>query len=109
MQHNELVGAAIVEPLVEAQGLPDWIEVHAYGIGARDDASANQIVPVEKAPRDWFSDAINVYWRCEEKSGDVSRESDREKREHEDAKPAQVKTIAAGQEKAKKRTPRAVA
>ncbi len=61
VQHNQLVGTAVVQPLIEGSGFPDGVQVQADGVGRRDNRTRDDVVTVQKGAGNGATDAVDVH------------------------------------------------
>jgi len=93
VEHNELVGTGVVEPLIQGSCFPEWVEVEADGVRRRDHSTRDDVVPIEQAASDWFTDAIDVNWSCCYEGCHVGQRGQGQHREHEETEPTDVEPV----------------
>ncbi len=60
VEDHQLIGTAVVQPLVERGSFPDGIEVKADGVRRRHNSTGDDVVAVDQGAGDGLTDAVNV-------------------------------------------------
>jgi len=55
---------AVVQPLIEAGGFPDGVEVKADGVAGRNNSTGNDVVAVQQGTCNRLTDAVDVDRGC---------------------------------------------
>ena len=93
VEDHQLVGTAVVQPLVEAGGFPDRVEVQADGVARRNNSTGDDVVAVDERAGDRLTDAIDVdRWRGDE-GNDEADGGGQKARDHQHAEPADINAV----------------
>ena len=93
MEDNELERSAVVEPLIKGGCFPNRVEVETNSVARGHDCARDNIVAPHKGARYWFSDAIDIYRGCANEGNNETDGCCKQRRDHQDAKPTDIKTI----------------
>jgi len=93
VENDELVRAAVVQPLIQAGSFPDGIEVKSDCVGRRNNSTRDDVVAVEQRASYGFADTIDVHGRSSDESDDVAGGCGQQGGDHENTEPADVKAV----------------
>ena len=60
MEDDELVGATVVQPLIQGSGFPDGVEVQTDSVGRRHNRTGDDVVAVHQGASHGLTDAVDV-------------------------------------------------
>merc|ERR1711991_754640 len=72
VEDNQLVGTAVVQPLIERGSFPDGIEVKADGVRGGHNSTGDDVVAVDQGAGDGLTDAVDINCRSSNKGDDVT-------------------------------------
>ncbi len=92
-QFIRFIVALQAEPLVEAGGFPDGIEVQPNRIGARHNSSGDDVVAVEERASHGLTDAVDIDGRRSDEGDDEAGGGSQEAGNHENPEPTHVEAV----------------
>jgi hypothetical protein len=103
VEDDDLVGAAVVEPLVQRRCLPGRVEVRAYRVRARENRSGKKVVAVEEAARDGLANAVDVDGRRQGDGGKEGEERSEQGRKERGAEEPDIEPRFGGEDERRER------
>ena len=96
VEDHQLEGTAVVQPLVEAGGFPDGIEVQADGVAGGDNGAGDDVVAVEQGAGDGLTDAIDVHGGSSDEGNDEADGGGQQAGDHQHTEPAHIEAVVGG-------------
>jgi len=96
VEHHQLVRTAVVQPLVEAGGFPDGVEVQADGVAGRNNGAGDDVVAVHQRAGDGLTDAIDVHRGSSDEGDDEADGGGQQAGDHQHAEPAHIEAVVGG-------------
>jgi len=96
VEHHQLVGTTVVEPLVEAGGFPDGVEVQADGVAGGDNSTRDDVVSVHQAAGNGLTDAVDVDGGSGDEGNDEANGGAQQAGDHQNTEPAHIEAVVGG-------------
>jgi hypothetical protein len=96
VEDHQLIGATVVEPLIEAGGFPDGIEVQADGVAGGHNSTGDDVVAVHQAAGDGLADAVDVNGGSGDEGDDEAGGGGQQAGDHQHTEPAHVEAVVGG-------------
>ena len=96
VEDDQLVGTAVIEPLIDVGSGPDRIEVQADGVGAGHHRSGDDVVAVEQTAGDRLADAVDVDGGSTDEGEHEAAGGHQQGGNHQHPEPAHVEAVVGG-------------
>ena len=96
VEDHQLVGATVVQPLVEAGGFPDGIEVQADGVAGGNNGAGDDVVAVHQRAGDGLADAVDVDRGCRDEGDDEADGGSQQGGDHQHTEPTDIDAVVGG-------------
>ena len=93
VENNQLERTTVVQPLVEAGGFPDGIEVQADGVAGGDNSTRDDVVSVDQGASNRLTDAIDIDRRGGDEGNDVANGGGQQAGDHQDTEPTHIDAV----------------
>ena len=93
VQHNQLVGTAVVEPLIHGSSFPDGVEVQADGCRGRDNRTGDDVIAAKQRALNGLADAVDVNSGGADEGDDEGDGCSQQAGNHQHAEPTYVDTV----------------
>merc|ERR1711991_314430 len=93
VEANQLIRAAVVQPLIEGSSFPDGVEVQADGVGRRNNSTGDDVVAVDQGASDGLADAIDINRGSGDKSNGEADGGRQEAGNHQHAEPTHIDAV----------------
>merc|ERR1711991_771435 len=93
VEADQLIRAAVVQPLIEGSSFPDGVEVQANGVGRRNNSTGDDVVAVDQGASDGLTDAIDINrWSGDKGNGEADG-GRQEAGNHQHAEPTDIDAV----------------
>ena len=96
VEHHQLVRTAVVQPLVEAGGFPDGVEVQTDGVARRNNGAGDDVVAVHQRAGDGLTDAVDIDRGSGDEGDDVADGGGQQAGDHQHTEPAHIEAVVGG-------------
>jgi hypothetical protein len=96
VENDQLVRTAVVEPLIQAGGLPDRVEVQANGVAGGNHSARNDVVAVEKRSGNRLADPIDVNGGSGDEGNDEADGRRQQTGDHQHTEPTHINAVVGG-------------
>ncbi len=96
VEHHQLERTTVVQPLVEAGGFPDGVEVQADSVAGRNNSTGNDVVAIHQGAGYGLTDAVDVDGGRGDESHDEADGGSQEARDHQHTEPAHIEAVVGG-------------
>jgi len=93
VEDHQLVRTAVVQPLVEAGGFPDGVEVQADGVAGGDNSTGDDVVSVDQRTGNGLTDAVDINRGSGDEGDDEADGGRQQRRDHQNAEPAHIEAV----------------
>ena len=105
VEDHQLEGTAVVQPLIEAGGFPDGVEVQADGVAGRHNSTGDDVVAIHEAAGNGLADAVDVDGGSSDEGNDEADRSSKKSGDHKSPKPSHIESVVGGSYPLTKRFP----
>ena len=106
VEDHQLERTTVVQPLIEAGGFPDWVEVQADGVAGRNNSTGDDVVAVHQGASYGLTDAVDVDRGCGDEGHDEADGGSQQAGDHQHTEPAHIEAVVGGGDPVAKLVPR---
>ena len=96
VEDNQLVGTAVVQPLIERGSFPDGIEVKADGVRGGHNSTGDDVVAVDQGASDGLTDAVDVDGGCCDERNNEAGGGSQQGGDHQHTEPTHIEAVVGG-------------
>jgi len=96
VENNQLVRTTVVQPLVEAGGFPDGVEVQADGVAGRNNSTGDDVVAVDQGAGNGLADAVDINRGSGDEGNDEADGRGQQAGDHQHTEPAHIEAVVGG-------------
>ncbi|QQE67690.1 hypothetical protein GFS31_44030 (plasmid) [Leptolyngbya sp. BL0902] len=93
VENHQLVGATVVQPLIQGSGFPDGVEVQTDSVGGRNNSTRDDVVAVHQGASNRLTDAVDVHGGSSNEGDYETGGSSQQSGDHQHAEPANVQAV----------------